>query len=545
MAGECRDVDLSFTPEIDEATLMNCATAHYGIKVEAAISDCSPLLASDVIPVVIDPNVLGSSCRGFADPNVDPLLDLSEAIRQCPKKMFSTLAQAENCVLDLVRAEDPSGNCRPVEIKISSVPDSINTLPNCGTEHFDTTVSATIQGCEALETSKTLALIVDSNTQDPSCDILLGPNIPPSLNVEEAVIHCSGKMFSSAEDVQSCVLEYSAAKDQSGGCRPVVMSVDSQVNEDRSQPNCGTQHVDVTVTAAIADCEYSLSTSSTLDAVVDPASRVSGCDYGSLGVYRNPAVNVSEAFAHCDGRVFPTVEDAEECVLRHTVAEDLAGDNCRPVSVESSASQVGSCGYHVVATATVDSCGTLETTSSPVVKVTVDSTPPVVSCSFGSNTLEDTGPGIYVNPNLGYSVTDNCDDDEGHIRVVLETFSNEMDVIHSRMATHTRTFSGVQVDDRGNVREFFDVNVYVSAGICSTDSSGNCVTDPSAEGRRFYVTHLTATDPAGLSSHTQCFTEVVPSGSNNGPTPHDGVFPQLFQLDKTAFEALPDGSGGV
>ena len=73
-------------------------------------------------------------------------------------------------------------------------------------------------------------------------------------------------------------------------------------------------------------------------------------------------------------------------------------------------------------------------------------------------------------------------------------YSNEIEVFHAQ-----------------NLALFFfqdgnpnDVDLYIAAGVCSTSSNGQCITDPNNEEIRLYTVVVGATDDAGRSASTEC-----------------------------------------
>jgi hypothetical protein len=133
--------------------------------------------------------------------------------------------------------------------------------------------------------------------------------------------------------------------------------------------------------------------------------------------------------------------------------------------------------------------------------MTVDGSPPEPTCSYGvGDTIRKTGSGVLVDAQLTYSVQENCGKP---VSVTVETFSNELEDVNSqRMALLFRD------SETSNAK----VGLWVASTICSTSSNGQCITDPSEPGRRFYATTVTVTDEGGLTGETGCFVEITKNG---------------------------------
>lgn len=145
----------------------------------------------------------------------------------------------------------------------------------------------------------------------------------------------------------------------------------------------------------------------------------------------------------------------------------------------------------------------------------------------GGNTIGLTGSGVLKNLGLTYSVSENCG---GPLSVTVESFSNELEDFNSqKMAVLYSSSNG-------------KAGLYAASTICSNDSNGQCITDPSEPGRRWYMTRITATDEAGLTNSAECYVEVTKD--NRKPiTDAPGSSTQLFLLDSfSSKDYAPDSS---
>jgi hypothetical protein len=143
----------------------------------------------------------------------------------------------------------------------------------------------------------------------------------------------------------------------------------------------------------------------------------------------------------------------------------------------------------------------LKSVSAPI-NVIIDNEKPVPRCEFEEGpSIGSTGSGVLKDPQLTYSVSDNCG---APVNLKVEGFSNELEDGNSQILIYEKP-----LDENENRR----IGFYVSSSICSTNSNGKCISDPN--GRRFYVARITATDQAGLVDTFECSVEVVKNGNTN------------------------------
>ena len=142
----------------------------------------------------------------------------------------------------------------------------------------------------------------------------------------------------------------------------------------------------------------------------------------------------------------------------------------------------------------------------------IDNSPPVPTCSFDVGaTLTETGPGVYFDSQLEYSVTENCAG-LGPISVTVDTFSNEFELDKSMPQVSHFKYGGST-----------KYNAWVATAICNNGASGQCIVDPEAPDRRFYTTRITATDQAGLTASTTCQVAIEPVGGGGGNGGNNGI----------------------
>ena len=109
--------------------------------------------------------------------------------------------------------------------------------------------------------------------------------------------------------------------------------------------------------------------------------------------------------------------------------------------------------------------------------------------------IESTGSGVLKDPQLTCGASDKCG---APVNLKVEGFSNEVEDVTSQILLYEKP-----LDENENRR----IGFFVSASVCSTNASGKCISE--ANGRRFYVARVTATDQAGLIDTVECFVEVV------------------------------------
>jgi hypothetical protein len=122
----------------------------------------------------------------------------------------------------------------------------------------------------------------------------------------------------------------------SDDCQEVSTSV---TIEDASPITICDTAMNITIVAYTNTC--SQSASDTFTAIANSDIESSSCKY-SQGPDVAPKLDILQAINACEGPFFPTVAEAEACVLRNSFAEDGAG-GCRPVAVSVSSATVNGC----------------------------------------------------------------------------------------------------------------------------------------------------------------------------------------------------------
>ena len=193
----------------------------------------------------------------------------------------------------------------------------------------------------------------------------------------------------------------------------------------------------------------------------------------------------------CSG-FFDDLASAEACVRESVTATD----DCYAVDLTYVAN--GDCdGAQIVVTATEVTCGK---STSAVVPVFVDGTAPEPSCSFGSDTMEITGPRIPIDVGFVYGATDNCGKP---MSIEVDVYASEIEDFNAQeMALF---FQNGNADDAAEL--------YLAEHTCSTAKNGQCIKDPAAEDDRLYTAIVTASDIAGNSKEVECQIKVIPKGN--------------------------------
>ena len=182
-------------------------------------------------------------------------------------------------------------------------------------------------------------------------------------------------------------------------------------------------------------------------------------------------------------------------------------------------------------TGTIRGCD-VETSSDPI-SVFVDSDAPIPSCSFGVGIgIESTGSSTLVDPELSYSVLDNCPDLP--MSMSVEIFSNELEDFNSQK------IAILYEQDSGSGGINTKCGTYLASSACSTRTNGQCIRDPKLDGTRLYMARIRAKDQAGLTASVECYVQVIENGKEAVPLP--GVSTQRFLIQHSETnEYLSDG----
>jgi hypothetical protein len=114
------------------ATVKGCATE--------AVDKTTILQTSETILVLVDENIGAPSCAFSQGPDLNPVLDISQAEEFCGKVFFQNIEEATDCVSRYSVAQDAVGNCRPVDIDVKETSLALpSDLSSC-TKTYDITV---------------------------------------------------------------------------------------------------------------------------------------------------------------------------------------------------------------------------------------------------------------------------------------------------------------------------------------------------------------------------------------------------------------------
>ena len=256
--------------------------------------------------------------------------------------MFGTLAEAQLCVeTHVITADD----CSSVTTTVAATTTSGPSI--CG-QHYDMLVISVEDSCTK-STTDVMSVLVDTNIPagQPVCEFSRGPNAAPKIDLTSAVALCGGnKFFNTIEAAIACIEANSGGADD---CRSLDIDVVQISSTDTAcGPGGSTTIREVSITATVAGC--SLSTTETMVVFVDPNIPPSTCDF-SFGPDVNPVIDTNLAIELCEGVIFPTIADAEACVMKNTVATDDSG-GCRPTVDSVATVQEGSSCVHTVTVST-------------------------------------------------------------------------------------------------------------------------------------------------------------------------------------------------
>jgi len=211
-----------------------------------------------------------------------------------------------------------------------------------------------------------------------------------------------------------------------------------------------------------------------------------------------PEVEIEAVFLpRVDGLAcFPTRQEALD-----TIAEATSfSDNCSPTTdlVVDTRSSGQNCNLRIQSTA-IDECGLV---GADEIRVRVDDTPPVVSCSVGSNNLwpaDDTMRDV----GFSYTVNDNCDGTSTEVRI--EVTSDEA----TAFGLKVKDALG-EVDPAPDAQLVRDANGDVTHVLLRAQRRP----DQSADGRVYRI-RVIAVDSCGLENFADCFV-TVPHNMSSG-----------------------------
>ena len=150
-------------------------------------------------------------------------------------------------------------------------------------------------------------------------------------------------LFQTSGAAKECVEKYAIVSDD---CQEVSTSF---MVEDASAITVCDTTVTITIAADTNTCNQT--SSDTFAAIVNSDIETSSCKY-SQGPDVAPKLDILQAINACEGPFFPTVDEAEACVLRNSFAEDRAG-GCRPVDVTVSSATVNGCDVDITVSSSI------------------------------------------------------------------------------------------------------------------------------------------------------------------------------------------------
>ena len=157
----------------------------------------------------------------------DPTIDLSRVAEFCGsnKVLFKGVLGAEECVKEYAVVAD---DCQEVSVTTERV--LIDKTSICDAS-WSITVNGATKYCDQTA-SETFTVLVNDAISTDACEFPVGkgPDVPPELDILNAINRCDGQIFSTLEEAEACVLRNSVGRDSAGGCRPVEVTVESEVN---------------------------------------------------------------------------------------------------------------------------------------------------------------------------------------------------------------------------------------------------------------------------------------------------------------------------
>jgi hypothetical protein len=141
-----------------------------------------------------------------------------------------------------------------------------------------------------------------------------------------------------------------------------------------------------------------------------------------------PEIDAVDAILRCTDKIFPTSQDALECFSAPGLVS--AVDDCREVDLTFEDKDSPVCSAVIGIKAVALGCGsrTEEDTTELDISVAVDSDPPVVNCTLGTQGLSGNGAGVFTDLVFSFTAVDGgdrCTDTE-ELAVTIEVLSNEV-----------------------------------------------------------------------------------------------------------------------
>lgn len=174
-----------------------------------------------------------------------------------------------------------------------------------------------------------------------STDDCAEDNYAPVISMSRAEEFCGGDkhVFANEAEARDCLNKHIVVTDD---CYPVTKSLSSVAVSSQTLSQCGTTHV-ATITAeeddSIKKCNVKKSSAS-IKVLVDGYVKSSSSNPGACEFLNGPdfppSLDVSMARELCARNIFfQTAQEAENCVLKHSVASD----DCRDVEIDVTSSE--------------------------------------------------------------------------------------------------------------------------------------------------------------------------------------------------------------
>ena len=154
-----------------------------------------------------------------------------------------------------------------------------------------------------------------------------------------------------------------------------------------------------------------------------------------------------------------------------------------------------------------DECGNV---AEAVVPVQIDTSKPVVSCTFGGKKIASTLTSVLArqmfDADFDYSASDSCGEP---LDVTVKVFSSEREGQFSRRTTDSHNSAILHNDTLLPNRK---TKMILQHHICPKPTNAQCVKDPKVQDARLYTAKVTATDASGLTSEAECSLTILPVG---------------------------------
>ena len=184
---------------------------------------------------------------------IDPTIDLSQVHAACSmdKFLFKDTASAEDCILNHVIASD---DCQALEeIELQTVKSSSHPVDIC-VNLKEYKITAKEQNCEKTTTA-TFEIAYDpvASMSKTVCDMTNAWDELPTIDLTNAINHCTGRFFRTVNDAKACVDKYVTA---SAVCRNVDLIVKNPELLSSSDLSAFTDTYEILVRSCISLCYF-------------------------------------------------------------------------------------------------------------------------------------------------------------------------------------------------------------------------------------------------------------------------------------------------